>query len=212
MVPLMRFVVGLIVGAVLGAGGYLGYETYRRHEDPCLELCGTGTTCVEGVCLRDELLADGRKKKRRRGRRRGRRRRRRPAGDDAPPLRTPSASDLRRADRGQSLKGTDYVDMSKGGAEGRELDSAEVEARFRKLGGRIVGCIDRAREGWDISTGRVVVGFRIERSGQVKRVRVTGPTLLLRAGLYDCIRPLVTGLRFPRSSRSLIMSYPFTLQ
>ena len=42
-----------------------------------------------------------------------------------------------------------------------------MEARFRRLDRRIVACIDRAREGWDISTGKLVVAFRIERSGKV---------------------------------------------
>jgi len=91
-----------------------------------------------------------------------------------------------------------------------ELDEAEVEQRFRRLDGRIIDCIDRAREGWDVS-GKVVVGFRLERSGRVQKVRVTAPALMQRAGIYACIAPLVKGLHYPASGRSLIMSYPYRL-
>jgi len=210
----MRFVAGLLVGLVVGVGGYLSFQLYGLHNDPCLEHCGTGTVCVEGVCLVEEPQAKVRPKgRRRRGRRHGRRRRRQVEGSiEEPTLKKPSAADLKPVTKGQSLQGADYIDMSKGGAEGRELDEADVNTRFRKLDGRIVACIDRARQGWDVSRGRVLVAFRIERSGQVKRVKVSAPALLLREGLYDCVHPLVASLRFPASSRSLMMSYPFSLE
>lgn len=209
----MRFVAGLLVGLVVGVGGYLSFQLYGLHNDPCLEHCGTGTVCVEGVCLVEEPQAKVRRKgRRRRGRRRGQRRRRAEGGLEEPALKKPGAADLKPVTKGQSLQGADYIDMSRGGAEGRELDESEVNARFRKLDGRIVACIDRAREGWDVSQGRVLVAFRIERSGQVKRIKVSAPALLMRGGLYDCVRPLVASLRFPASSRSLMMSYPFSLE
>jgi len=208
----MRFVGGLVAGLVLGFGGYLGYQQYAMHQDPCLGHCGLQTVCVEGVCLQQETPgADDKRRRRRRRPRRRRRARHATTTGEQPKLRSPSARDLKPSARGPSLKGTDFVNMTKPGAPEQELSTAEVNTRFRKLDRRIVSCIDRARESWDLSSGRVTVSFRIERSGKVQKVRVAAAAALQQSGLYDCIRPLVTALSFPPTSRSLVMSYPFTL-
>jgi hypothetical protein len=204
----MRFGGGLVLGLILGAAGLFGYQRVASHEDPCLGHCGTGTTCVEGVCLLEEKKVA---RKKRRKRRRWRRRRPRAKGADEETWRTPTAKDLKSVAKGPSLKQTDYINMEDKGGDERELTSAEVDGRFRRLDRRIIACIDRAREGWDISTGKVVVSFRIERKGSVSKVRVSAPAVLQRQGLYDCVRPLVTALRFPPSGRALVMSYPYRL-
>lgn len=205
----MRFGVGLVVGLALGAAVVGGLWVYEQRSDPCLGRCGTGTWCVEGVCLLQEAETNNRTGK---GRRKRRWRRRRRPGTPAaePSLRQPTAAELAPAARGPGLKGTDVLNLDDR-TNHPELTTAQVDERFRRLDRSIVACIDRARGDYDITTGRVVVGFRIERTGQIQRVRVSAPTVMQRAGLYDCIRPLVTQLRFPASDRSLIMSYPFDL-
>lgn len=213
----MKFVLGLVCG-LLALGGYFGYEQYRASKDPCLGRCGEGTSCSEGG--RCEVAEEGkigkkRKRRRRRRRRRGRRRRNKgvaAATSDAP--KTPSAAERKMVSKGPSLRSTDYIDMKnpkKGGGGGRELSTAEVTRVFRRLDRRIIACIDKARGDYDFRGGRVSVGFRLERSGHVKKVRVKAPALLQKKGLTRCVVPLVRGLRFPRSSRALVMTYPFRL-
>jgi hypothetical protein len=212
----MKFVLGLVCG-LLALGGYFGYEQYRASKDPCLGRCGEGTSCNEGRCELAEDKVEPKRKRRRRRRRRGRRWRRRrgksggaaAAAAEAP--KTPSPSQRKMVSSGPSLRSTDYIDMKKGGGGGRELSTAEVTRVFRRLDRRIVACIDKARGDWDLRGGKVVVGFRLERSGRIKKVRVKAPALLQKAGLSRCIAPLVRQLSYPRSSRALVMTYPFRL-
>lgn len=197
----------MLVG-LLALGGYVGWQHWGRSKAPCLGLCADGTACVEGHC---HVAVVKKKRKKKKRRRRWRRRRRRTSGSgasDEPPLKKASAADRRASTRGQGLKSADRIDMTKGGGGGRELSQSEVTRKFRRLDSRIVACITKAREGYDIS-GRIKVAFRIERSGHIKKVRVTAPALLMRRGIYGCVTPLVRGLSFGRSSRSLIMTYPY---
>jgi outer membrane biosynthesis protein TonB len=127
-------------------------------------------------------------------------------------LRQPSRADLQPATEGPTLSATDVVDLTKGGGSGRELSSEQISALVRAQDPQIIACIDRARAGYAVAQGTVTVGFRIERSGRVEKVRLTGPALLVRAGLYRCVRPLIAGLRFPSSDRALVMTFPYRLR
>lgn len=208
----MRILIGLLLGAVLGVGGAIGYAVYERRADPCLGRCGEGTRCEEGRCqLLDEPALEAQGKEARRKRRRGRPRPK-VGTAERETLKQVSAADLRAGSEGPSLRGTDRVDLTRAGGEGRELGSEEVDAKVRASEDRIVACIDRARKDYDLDRGKVTVGFRIERSGRVEKVRVSAPALLLRNGLYGCVRGVIQGLRFPASSRALILSYPFELR
>jgi hypothetical protein len=123
-----------------------------------------------------------------------------------------SAADLKAGSEGPSLRGTDRIDLTGAGETGRELGAEEIDAKVRANDDRIVACIDRGRQGFDLDRGKVVVGLRIERSGRVEKVRVSAPALLLRHGLYGCVKGVVGSLRFPATSRALIMSYPYELR
>jgi len=209
----VRILIGLLCGAVLGVVGMLGVGLLQRRADPCLERCGEGTRCEEGRCLVLDEPAEQTSARVSKRRRRRSSARPRAGAPERESLRQVSAADLRAGSEGPSLRGTDRVDLTRGGsAEGRELSSEEVDARVRANEERVVGCIDRARRDYDLDRGKVVVGFRIERSGRVEKVRVSAPALLLRHGLYGCVRAVVASLRFPASSRALIMSYPFELR
>ena len=65
---------------------------------------------------------------------------------------------------------------------------------------------------YPLESGRIEVAFRVERSGAVHKVRITAPQLLMRRGFTGCVRPIVTGLRFPSSGGANVVTYPFALQ
>ena len=93
-----------------------------------------------------------------------------------------------------------------------ELSQDEIDARFRAKEDAILGCIQRARpdeETW--VPGRVTVKFRIQRTGAVRGVRVEAPAILQKGGIYNCVKRVVGGLRFPASGGSQIVTYPFSL-
>jgi hypothetical protein len=205
----MRLVIGALVGAVLGGAGVLGHGLLQKRADPCLERCGDGTACESGRCVPSGVPVAAAERSR------GKRRRPRPSAGapERESLRRVSAADLKPTSEGPSLRGTDRVDLTgDSDAAGRELSTEEIDAKVRSSDDKIVACIDRARKDFDLDRGRVVVGFRIERSGAVEKVRVSAPALLLRNGLHECIRGVVRSLRFPATSRALVMSYPFELR
>jgi hypothetical protein len=140
-----------------------------------------------------------------------------PAPMPAPPEPEPvklSAADLRMVSQGDDLSRPDVLrlDMSKDDSGSHELSQDEIDARFRAKEDAILSCIARARpdeETW--VPGRVTVKFRIQRSGNVRGVRVEAPAILQKGGLYGCIKGVLGGLRFGPSSGSQVISYPFTL-
>lgn len=202
----MRFFVGLLTGLV-ALGGYVGYERWSASREPCAGRCGEGTRCAEGSCV---IAAADDERPTRKRRRRIRRRRRRPrpgaVGAEDPPLKKATAAQLRPVARGPSLRDPEVIDLAS--ADGPELRNEEIERRFRKLDRPIAACIQRAREGYEVS-GRVAISFRIERSGAVRKWRLKAPALLVQRGLHGCIDPLVRGIRFGRSARAVIMTYPY---
>lgn len=84
-------------------------------------------------------------------------------------------------------------------------------AKVRRSDRRIIGCIDKARGDYELAGVRISVGFRVERAGRIKKVRISAPAVLMRGGLAGCIRGVLTGLSFPRSNRAAIMTIPYKL-
>ena len=67
-----------------------------------------------------------------------------------------------------------------------ELSQDEIDARFRPKEDAILRCIMRARPDEDAYVpGRVTVKFRIQRTGNVRGVRVEAPAILHKGGLYS---------------------------
>jgi hypothetical protein len=124
-----------------------------------------------------------------------------------------SASDLKMVGQGDDLSRPDVVHLDMSDDSGsHELSQDEIDARFRAKEESILGCIARARpdeETW--VPGRVTVKFRIQRTGNVRGVRVEAPSILQKGGLYGCIKGVVGGIRFPPSSGSQVITYPFSL-
>ena len=138
-----------------------------------------------------------------------RRRHRTPAANGASPL---HPGDLRPVTEGDDLNSPDIINMAETGGNESELPQDVVDARFHDKQNDILACIDKARPSPDAAvTGKVTIKFRIQRAGSVRGVRVEAPAILMKNGLYHCIKPIVTGLRFPQSGQSLVLTYPFQL-
>ncbi len=122
-------------------------------------------------------------------------------------------ADLKLVAQGDDLSRPDVqkFDMSDDRG-GHELSQDEIEDRFRARQDDILGCIFRARPDEETYVpGRVTVKFRIQKAGTVRGVKVEAPAILMKAGLYGCIKGVVGGIRFPPSNSSQILSYPFSL-
>jgi hypothetical protein len=208
------FLLGLVVAA-LGFGGYMYWKQRMAPRPVAPAAADAGAPAKEG-----------RDKKRRRHH--GATRLARadaPAGavgagaPAAPPLDPEpepvklSAADLKLVSQGDDLSRPDVVHLDMSDDSGtHELSQDEIDARFRAKEDAILGCIMRARPDEDTYVpGRVTVKFRIQRTGNVRGVRVEAPAVLQRGGIYNCVRGVVMGIRFPPSNGSQVMSYPFSL-
>lgn len=202
----MRFIMGLVVG-LLALGGYLAFDWWQSREDPCRGHCGEGTHCVDGQCA---PMAASRSKQRVRRRRGGSRRRHRRgvAEKSDRALREPSRGQLAVRTVGPKLDRPQRVDFSEAGQQQRELSESEITARVRGIDGQIIGCIDTSRQGY-VWSGKIVVGLRIGPSGAIEGVQVRAPALLIERGLHACVRKATATLRFPSSSRAVVVRYPY---
>jgi hypothetical protein len=141
-----------------------------------------------------------------------------PSGGRRQPIAEPEPVKLRAADLKIVWQGEDLsrpenqrLDFSND-AVGHELSEDEIDARFRTKEDAVLGCVARARpDEYTFVPGRVTVRFRIQRTGAVKGVQVEAPVILHKGGLTGCIKGVVSGLRFPASNMSQVISYPFSL-
>jgi hypothetical protein len=125
-----------------------------------------------------------------------------------------SPSDLKLVSQGDDLSRPDVVHLGDATDDtgSRELNQDDIDLRFRAKEEAVLDCIAKARPDEETYVpGRVTVKFRIQRTGNVRGVRVEAPAILQKGGIYGCIRGVVGGLRFPPSSGSQIVSYPFSL-
>jgi hypothetical protein len=207
------FLLGLLV-AGLAVGGYLYWK--QRMAAPPVTAAADG-----GVPVKE---AKEKKKKRRRGAARLARASDpnapmgapAPSFDPGPPEPEPiklSASDLKLVSQGDDLSRPDVIHLDMSDDSGsHELTQDEIDGRFRAREDSILGCISRARPDEETYVpGRVTVKFRIQRSGNVRGVRVEAPAVLQKGGIYGCIKGVVGGIRFPPSNGSQVVSYPFSL-
>ena len=201
-------VIGLVVGASLGAGGLW---LVGRGQDGCGGRCGTGTRCEHGTCLsaatgtaQDSAPRDP---KRRRG---GSAHARAAQGE----LKLQPGDEATRAE-GDALGRPEHITFAPGEsdpASSKELSQDDIDRVFDPGNPQISRCITEAVGDYPLERGKVKVGVRIDGSGAVTKVRVEAPQLLLRQGLYRCVRSVATGLRFPASGGATVVSYDFELR
>ena len=200
---MIRFVLGIVLGVGLAAGG--GWLYLQKAKD-CVGRCGDGTRCWGGRCIAAAppttvASAPAPKKKKHHG-----------AGGGAQPELKLEPGDDRSATVGDSLGRAEHVDLTQGGDDGRALEQEDLDAVFRPAQSAISRCITDAVGDYPLESGKIEVSFRVERTGQVRKVRITAPQLLMRRGFVSCVRPLVTGLHFPASGGANVVTYPFSLQ
>jgi hypothetical protein len=141
-----------------------------------------------------------------------------PSGGRRQPIDEPRPAKLRAADlkivwQGEDLSRTETMrlDFSKDEG-GKELSQDEIDARFKAKDDAVLSCVARSRPDEDTFVlGRVTVRFRIQRTGAVQGVQVEAPVILHKGGLAGCIKGVVGSLRFPASSMSQVITYPFSL-
>jgi len=194
---------GIVVGAALAAGG--GWLYLQRSKD-CVGRCGDGTRCFSGRCIAATqpttvASAPTPKKRRHHG-----------GGGGAQPELKLEPGDERIATAGDSLGRAEHVDLTQGGDDGRELQQEDLDAVFRPAQSAISRCITDAVGDYPLESGKIEVGFRVEKTGAVHKVRITAPQLLMRRGFAACVRPIVTALHFPASGGANVVTYPFALQ
>jgi hypothetical protein len=214
---------GFLLGLVVAALGFGGYTYWKQHG----KAPSRGPAADAGAAARD---VKDRKKKQRRGAMRVARN----DGEGAPavpgragapqaapvfdpaaepePVRL-SAADLKLVSQGDDLSKPDVVKLDMAADSGaHELTQDVIDVRFRAKEDAILTCIQHARpdeETW--VPGRVTVKFRIQRTGNVRGVRVEAPAILQKGGITGCIKGVVGGIRFPPSSGSQVITYPFSL-
>jgi hypothetical protein len=185
---------GIVVGVALAAGaGWL----YLRQGKDCIGRCianapPTTVTTAPPPKRRKRHSGSG-------------------IGPAQPELKLEPGDD-RIATTGDPLGRAEHIDLSQGGDDGKELQQEDLDAVFRSAQSAISRCITDAVGDYPLESGKIEVAFRVERTGQVRKVRITAPQLLMRRGFGGCVRPIVTGLHFPSSGGANVVTYPFALQ
>jgi hypothetical protein len=203
----LRLVFGIIVGVALAAGG--GWIYINKAKD-CIGRCGDGTRCFNGRCI---VAGPATSVATTPSPARGKHKRRNGApGEPAQPELKLAPGDERITSAGDALGRPEHIDFTQGGDDGKELDQDQLDSVFHGAQSAITRCITDAVGDYPLDSGKVTVRLRIERSGEVKKMRVDAPQLLMRRGLYACVRPAVVRLRFPASGGANVVEYPFALQ
>jgi hypothetical protein len=195
-----RFWAGFAVASILwaAAGAYLFFvEGFGPTEAPPAEAVAEAPVAEEAPEAQEEA------RPRRRRRRRARRRPRRRAAE------TPTGVATTGDDLGEDEMRT--LDMAGSGGE-QQLSSAQIEAGFDGAMGRIRRCLV-LMEGGDPVTGRLVFGLRVAGSGQVERVRLTGPRAATTGEAGTCLRAAARQIRFDSfDGPPMVVRYPITLE
>jgi hypothetical protein len=207
------FLLGLVV-AGLGFGGYYYWKEFLHPRAKPVAAVDAGAPPRE---------AREKKRKRRRGAMRvaqneavgqGGGHNASPSAETEPEPIKLSAADLKLVSQGDDLSRPDVVRLGDATDDSgsRELTQDDIDAKFRAKEEAILGCIMRARPDEETYVpGRVTVKFRIQRTGNVRGVRVEAPSILQKGGIYGCIKGVVGAIRFPPSNGSQVVSYPFSL-
>ena len=209
---------GFLLGLVVAGLGYGGYHYLKEFMHPPPKTTATADAGAPPKEAREK------KKKRRRGAMRvasneaaGQAS---PGRAAAPPMEAEpepvklSAADLKLVSQGDDLSRPDVIHLGDATDDSgsHELTQDDIDARFRSKEEPILGCISRARPDEETYVpGRVTVKFRIQRTGNVRGVRVEAPAILQKGGIYGCIKGVVQGIKFPPSNSSQVVSYPFSL-
>lgn len=115
------------------------------------------------------------------------------------------------ATTGDELGNTDRnLDLGSSGGE-EQLSSSEVEHGMDGVFGRIRRCLVLAAGDEPVS-GRLTFGLRIEPSGAVSAVRLSGPAVVTTGEAGTCLRTAARGAVFSGfDGPPMVVNYPITL-
>lgn len=189
---------GLVLGLALGAGGFYAVQTYVLEAPACSGRCGSGTVCVEDLCVAAEPEIDApeaepeepTKKKRK-----GKRKKKQGTGTGAD-----AEAGGPAIDDDSDVPGFDpNADRSIGERDGvGRLSDAQVDAELAKLDRPFQRCVQQASERVDeLGTGKVSLSFGVDGKGKVTGVNVSAPANLKDAGIVPCVRKAIFAHKFP---------------
>lgn len=187
------FLLGLIFGAILGAGG-----VYAALERPWRSSAKTADVAL------DAGPATKSKKKRKH-----RRHKRRASTDDAPPVLT--AADRKLAWKGDAVSmPAKTMDMTAGASSGRSMNANEINGTIKSDSDAVVRCIADATGEADLAAD-VTLKMLVDGNGRVTKMRMRAPQYLFDQGAYRCVRSAAMGMHFPATGDYTVVTAPFTL-
>ncbi|MDJ0762453.1 MAG: hypothetical protein QNJ97_05635 [Myxococcota bacterium] len=150
---------------------------------------------------------EGDVKKKRRGRHKRRRRPRRALSDGQRSWETGSGL------QGDNLGAPGSRDLEMGRAGGEaQLTEGEIDRGIDRVFGGIERCLVLVPSDAP-AKGKVVVGMRIASSGQVTRVNLQGPKVIISGEAGACIRRTVKSIRYPAfDGPDMVAHYPITFE
>jgi hypothetical protein len=204
----LRFLIGFVVALATVAGGAYLYFGKSIASDACLGRCGDATICTNARCAPLPVVPPVSEPK-------SGHRHRRPLLNNngvgqAEPEKKLQPGDERIVTTGDALGRPEHIDMTK--PDEKELDQGEIDRVWASAEPKLSRCITEAVADWPLEGGKIEVSYRIERDGSVRKVRLVAPSLLLRNGLYACMRDKVVALRFSQSGGANVVTFPFQLQ
>lgn len=177
--------------------------------DPCLWRCGDGTDCKARVCVAKSQTTPsnpiaGTTPATKRGKRRAP-----SSGDPARPEVQLQPGDDKMVTQGDALGKSERIDLA--APDAKELSQDDIDATLARGNAAIERCITDALGDVPLESGRVVVGFRIEASGKISRVRTEAPSILQQHGLHRCVKAAVSSWTFPASGGGSVVTTPFEI-
>ncbi len=205
---MLKFVLGFLFAIATVAGaGYL-YLGKGSLSDACLGRCGEATRCANARCIPSfsaPAVPETTKPARRRGKGRTT-----ITAEAAEPEKKLAPGDEKLGTAGDAVGRPERIDMT--GPDEKELAQDDIDRVWRSAEPALSRCITEALADWPLESGKIEVTYRIEKDGAVHKVRLLAPQLLLRNGVYACMRGKITALRFPRSGGASVVTFPFALQ
>jgi hypothetical protein len=207
----LRFLLGFVLALAAVAGAAYFYIGKDALKDPCFGRCGDATRCASSHCTPSfaEKPVVPEAKKGHRGKRTALTK---DGITSAEPEKKLLPGDDKLSTTGDALGRPEHIDLTEGGDDGKELQQSEIDRVWSSAEPQLSHCITDALGDWPLDSGKLEVSYRIEKDGSVKKMRLQAPQLLLRNGLYACMKPKVTGLRFPKSGGSSVVTFPFQIQ
>jgi hypothetical protein len=190
------FWIGLLVGALVGAGG-----TWAALTQPWK---GDELAAVPEVA--DAAPADTGKGKGKRKRRRRKRNSEQVPIDELVKL---TAADRQMISKGPGIKlPPKSVDFE--GESGRPLNQSEINAGIQRASRAMISCIAKARGNAEM-TAKITLKMLVGPNGRVLKRQLRAPRYLIKNGLYECAGSAAGKMGFPSTGAHTVVTVPFDL-